>query len=90
MIIKNKKELIGLGQNSLEKKLRGDMLAILEYALEMSNLDIYFKEEQSGVEKLGDKISLELALVFAAGAVVGALLVALIYSKKPKRRKKAK
>jgi len=75
---------------SLKNYDEASALLYAEYALEMSNLDIYFKEEQSGVEKLGDKISLELALVFAAGAVVGALLVALIYSKKPKRRKKAK
>ncbi|MBI5022670.1 MAG: DUF4147 domain-containing protein [Candidatus Magasanikbacteria bacterium] len=37
MIIKNRQELIGLAQNQAEKKLRRDLLAILEYALSMSD-----------------------------------------------------
>lgn len=37
MLIKNKKQLIDLAQNSAEKKLRKDMLDILEHALKMSD-----------------------------------------------------
>lgn len=37
MLIKNKKQLIDLAQNGAEKKLRKDMLEILEYALKMSD-----------------------------------------------------
>lgn len=37
MLIKNKKQLIDLAQNNAEKKLRRDMLEILEHALKMSD-----------------------------------------------------
>ena len=72
---------------SLKNYDEASALLYAEYALEMSNLDIYFEEEQSGVEHIGEKISLELVAVFALGAIAGALLSAFV-CKKPKRRKK--
>ncbi|HBX16139.1 MAG TPA: hypothetical protein DEF57_02420 [Candidatus Magasanikbacteria bacterium] len=75
MIIKNKKELIGLAQNQAEKKLRGDMLAILECALAMS--DPYFL-----VEKFLSQIDCKkYKKIFVVGAGKGAYRMALAAEK---------
>ena len=59
-----------------------------EYALELSNLDIYFKD---GRQKIGYKFKLdrEIFIVFFVGAIVGIFLIKTI-EKKVKKIKKGR
>ena len=72
--------------NSLNKDDVYSALLYSEYALELSNLDLYFKEKKSRFADI--HIDYKLIGIFAAGVVVGAILVLLIKRKKRIRRKK--
>lgn len=75
MLIKNKKQLIGLAQNSAEKKLRRDLLDILEYALKMSDPLVL-------VEKFLRQIDCEkYKKIFVVGAGKGTYRMALAAEK---------
>ena len=56
-----------------------------EYALELSNLEIYFKEQEF---KFFKDIDLETLAIFISGAVIGASIVFLIKKERKKRKRK--
>jgi predicted S18 family serine protease len=76
--------------NSLKESDVFSALLYSEYALELGNLDIYFKESNGGKKNIN--IDMELLGVFLFGALVGAFAVSLIRGKniqksKPQKRK---
>ena len=77
--------------NSLKENDILSALLYSEYALELSNLDIYFKEYQPKNEKIAPNIDWKKANLFFVGVLVGAMAVALmkkknLYHKSKKKR----
>jgi uncharacterized protein len=82
--------------NSLKEDDPFSALLYAEYALELSNLDIYFKSPESNWKKLQLSSDYQLLLALVLGILLGIILTcAIIYtknkfrinSKKPKKRK---
>jgi hypothetical protein len=80
--------------NSLKESDPFSALLYSEYALELSNLDIYFKSHGVNGVEVFENIDKKLIGVLVAGIVLG-IFVAKIFrfkirkrNKKPKRRKK--
>ena len=71
--------------NSLKDSDVFSALLYSEYALELGNLDIYFKE--SGVKKKAINIDTKLLIVFLFGVLIGAVAVSFAGMKKLKRFK---
>lgn len=59
-----------------------------EYALEFSNLEVYFKEKSSILEEIRYKIDINQALTLIFGLIVGYLTAILIQKQKSKRKKR--
>lgn len=80
--------------NSLKEKEKYTALIYLEYALEMSDLSIYFPDEKVFLERVYQSMDLKEMYVFLEGAFVGAFVVLLvIWMKKDllgKKRKRKK
>ena len=73
--------------NSLKEQEPVTSLFYLEYALEMSDLGIYFPEEKTVLQQLSEKISINKE--YLEGFAVGALIVILFYQLKPSKKKKS-
>ena len=65
--------------NTLKEDDESSALLYSEYALELSSLEIYFKEQK--VDVFGD-IDFDTLIIFISGAIVGAFAVLLIRKKK--------
>jgi len=81
--------------NSLKEREKYTSLIYLEYALEMSDLSIYFPEEQTFLDRVGHKLDFDEMIIFMEGVAAGAFFVLLmiwmkkdLLGKKKKRRKK--
>lgn len=92
IIIKQTKKssfpIIGYSYYEYAKSLKDSetysALLYSEYALELSNLDIYFKEKKKV------KINQEEATIFIAGFIIGAIITALFFTAKKRRRRRIK
>ena len=74
----------------LKKEDPYSALLYSEYALELSNLEVYFKEKSSIVEEIKYKINLKLTLVLILGLVIGYLTAIGIQKQKKNVKKKRK
>lgn len=72
--------------NSLKQQDPVTALFYLEYALEMSDLSIYFPEEKTFIKQLSEKISINSDQL--QGFIIGALVVLLLSQLKAKKVKK--
>ena len=72
--------------NSLKGQEPVTALFYLEYALEMSDLNIYFPEEKTFSQEISEKFSLNK--IWLEGFVIGVILTLLLLQLKPKRMKK--
>ncbi len=73
--------------NSLKEDDPFSALLYSEYALELSNLDIYFKTQKSGKFSLFDKVDKKLLAVLIIGIVLGFVIGKISGFKKDKRKK---
>ncbi len=81
--------------NSLREKEKYTALIYLEYALEMSDLGIYFPAEKVFLERVEQKLDVDELIIFAEGLAVGIFVVLFfrwmkpaLFPKKRKRRRK--
>ena len=72
--------------NSLKEQEPINSLFYLEYALEMSDLSIYFPEEKTLLQTISEKISLNLQ--WLGGFIAGMFVAILLLQIKPKKVKK--
>src|SRR3989344_1126615 len=72
--------------NSLKEQDPVNALFYLEYALEMSDLSIYFPEEKNFLENFPQQFSLDRT--WLEGFVIGVILAILLMQLKPKKIKK--
>lgn len=68
--------------SSLQEKNQLSALLYAEYALELGNLDMYFKDKETF--QIGDYINYELAGIFAGGILVG-LIASIGFRRRAKR-----
>jgi uncharacterized protein len=73
--------------NSLKEDDPFASLLYLEYALELSNLDMYFKPAFEIIPEAKQSLELNIILIFLFGAVFGFAISYLIKIKRPKKRK---
>jgi len=73
----------------LEKEDTYSSLLYSEYALELSNLGVYFKEKPSIIEEINN-FNLKPAAILLSGVLIGYLAAILIQKQKKKFRKKRK
>ena len=74
----------------LEKEDTYSSLLYSEYALELSNLGIYFKEKTSIIEEIKYNINLKPIAILISGLIIGYLTAILIQKQKKKSKKKRK
>ena len=79
--------------NSLKNSNPSSALRYSEYALELSNLDIYFKSSEKNMINLSGKIDNRLFMALIVGIILGIIITKIVEFKtktKSKRRLKAK
>ncbi len=74
----------------LEKEDTYSSLLYSEYALELSNLGVYFKEKTNIIEEIKRNLNLKPAAILISGVFIGYMAAILIQKQKKKFRKKRK
>lgn len=74
----------------LEKEDIYSSLLYSEYALELSNLGVYFKEKSSIIEEIKHNINLKPIAILISGLIIGYLTAVIIQKGKKKFKKKRK
>jgi predicted S18 family serine protease len=74
----------------LEERDPYSALLYSEYALELSNLEVYFKEKSKIIEEIKYRINLKSILILISGLIIGYFVGAGIQKQKKKFKKKRK
>ncbi len=74
----------------LEEEDLYSALLYSEYALELGNLEVYFKEKNNIIEEIRYKVDVRLILILVSGLIIGYLMATIAQKQRKKFKKKRK